>query len=380
VKTWGKEAVRTAAGALALVAVASCRQAQVPEIRIGVLGTFTGPYADISGTPTAQGAALAVKVFDTLRINGVLCRVTLVSRDFDDRADAAASAARALINQERVIALIGPQFSRHAIPVAVVAEDSRIPMITPMSSNPAVTAGRRFVFRLAFLDDVQGPVLARFAREDLHARSAAVLYDISTAYSRDLADRFRETFTKNGGTVSAFETYTADRAEDFGPQLQRIARAAPEVLFLPNFPDAIARQVPQLQNARIRATLLGGDSWDPQSLPTLAASQRAFVTNQWRSDLPLPAARDFVARYRAEYHAEPRAAAAMTYDAMQILLAAIARAGTDPDRLRDAIAATHEHAGAAGVVSFDGHADPRRAVAVSRIQPGTIETVRLVEP
>src|SRR4029077_7162607 len=97
-----------------------------------------------------------------IELAGRRYRVTLVPRDFDDRADAAATAARALINQERVVALVGPQFSRHAIPVAVLADDARIPMISPMSSNPSTTAGHRYVFRLAFLDDVQGTVLARY--------------------------------------------------------------------------------------------------------------------------------------------------------------------------------------------------------------------------
>src|SRR5205085_396427 len=83
---------------------------------------------------------------------------------------------------------------------------------------------------LAFLDDLQGRILARFARETLHARRAAVLYDISTAYSRDIAERFRAEFAALGGTVAAFETYTADQATQFGPQLRRVAAAAPHVL------------------------------------------------------------------------------------------------------------------------------------------------------
>ena len=377
--TW-RQASLGAAGALALAAVAACKASAPHEIRIGVLATFSGPYADISGTPTSQGASLAVKDVGQLIIRGIPHRVTLVRRDFEDRADAAASAARSLINQERVIAIVGPQFSRHAVPVAVVAEDSRVPMISPMSSNPETTAGRRFVFRLAFLDDVQGAVLARFAREQLHARTAAVLYDVSTAYSRELAERFRDAFVRAGGAVRPFESYTADRAEDFSPQLARISRAAPDVLFLPNFPDAVARQITQLQRQRVHATLLGGDSWDPQTMPPLEDEQQAFVTNQWRSDLPWPEAKSFVDRYRAEYHGEPRAAAAMTYDAVRILLAAIAKAGTDPEQIRNAIAATHDWAGASGKVSFDGRADPRRAVAVSRIQPGMLQTVQLVEP
>jgi branched-chain amino acid transport system substrate-binding protein len=377
-------ALRCTAGILALSVAAACREsprAAPPEIRIGLLATFTGPFAGISGVPTRQGAELAVRDAAPVTIDGVPHTVVLVPQDFDDRADAAASAAQALINQQRVVAIVGPQFSRHAIPASVVAENSRVPMISPMSSNPATTASKAYVFRLAFLDNLQGTILARYALGDLRARTAAVLYDISTAYSRDIAERFRAEFISGGGRVAAFESYTADQATDFRRQIQRIRQAAPDVIFLPNFPDAVNRQVPQLQQAGILTPLLGGDSWDPQTLPPLRGRQRAFVTNQWRPDIPLEAARRFVQRYRQVWDAEPRATAAMTYDAVGMILDAIRRGGSlDPDSIRAALAATKDHTGAAGVISFDGGHDPRRAVAVSEIRGHTLHTMRLVEP
>lgn len=361
-----------------------CRGGAPPEIRIGLLANFTGPYADASGRPTLNGARLALltaRVRGEVVLDGKRYRVTLVERDFEDRADAAASAARALINQEHVIALIGPQFSRHAIPVAVLAEDAQVPMISPMSSNPAVTAGKRFVFRLAFLDDVQGDVLARFATVDLRARRAAVLYDISTAYSRELAERFRRAFERGGGVVAAFETYTADRAQDFRPQLARIRAARADLLLLPNFPDAVARQIVQARQLGVRAVFLGSDSWDPQAVP-LPPGDTAYVTNQWRPDLPSPAAQRFVTLYRQTYGAEPRAAAAMTFDAVGILLESVRRArGTDPESLRVAIASLDGYEGASGTLGFAGRQDPRRGVGVSAVRAGgRFTTVRIIQP
>ncbi len=364
-----------------LLAVPSCRDSSPPELRIGLLATFTGPYGEISGLPTREGAVLAARLAGPVTIAGRRYRVTFHERDFADRADAAAGAARALINQQRVVALVGPQFSRHAIPVAVLAENARVPMISPMSSNPAVTAGKRFVFRLAFLDDVQGAVLARFAREDLRARTAAVLYDVTTAYSRDLAERFRRAFTGGGGRIVGFEAYTADRLAELDAPLRRIAARAPDVLFLPNFADGVAEQIPRIQRLGIRARLLGSDSWDPPSMPALNPGQEAYVTNQWRPDIPRDSARAFGPRFREAYGVEPRATAAMTYDAVRILLDAIRRANSvAPDAVRDAIAATRGYDGASGLVSFDGRADPVRSVAVSRVLGPTLVTARIVEP
>jgi branched-chain amino acid transport system substrate-binding protein len=375
---------RPAVVALSLTAAClalSCRFGAPREVRIGLLATFTGPFAEVSGIPTRQGAQLAVdEAGGTVQVGRHRYRITLVEGTFDDRADAAAAAARALINQQGVVALIGPQFSRHAIPVSLLAEDARVPMISPMSSNPATTAGRQYVFRLAFLDDVQGAVMALFATENLHARTAAVLYDVATAYSRDLAGRFRDAFVAHGGRVSAFESYTTDRMGDIDAQVRRVVAAHADVLFLPNFPDAVALQVQRLQAAGFRGTLVGSDSWDPIALPPLRGI-RAFVTNQWRPDLPAEGARRFNSEFRRVYGVEPRATGALTYDAVRILLGALRRAGTlDPDSVRAAIAATAGYDGASGTITFAGRADPARSVAVSEIKDRSLETVRLVAP
>jgi branched-chain amino acid transport system substrate-binding protein len=368
--------------AMVVLGAAACGGGAPPELRVGVLATFAGPFAEVSGIPTREGAQLAVReAGDVVDIGERRYRIVLVERGFDDRADAASSAARALINQERVVALIGPQFSRHAIPAAVMAENAGVPMISPMSSNPATTAGKRFVFRLAFLDDVQGPLLARFSRTALHARTGAVLYDVSAAYSRDLAEHFRQAFTAAGGRIAAFESYTTDRQEDVRAQIARIAATRPDVLFLPSFPDALRHQVPLLQQFGVRAHLLGSDSWDPGAPPPLAQGQRAFVMAQWRPDQPGAETARFRTGYRAAFGTEPRTTAAMTYDAMRILLAALRRAGsTDPERLRDAIAATDGYEGAAGVFSFGGRSDPERAAGIAEIVDGRPITVEMVAP
>ena len=130
----------------AVVTVFGCRPQgePPPEFRVGVLATLTGPRAKSSGEATVNGARLAVDAVNAVGgvdVGGVPHRIVLVVRDHADRADAATAAARTLINQERVDALVGPQLSEHAIPVARLAEEAGVPMITPMSTNPE-TIGR----------------------------------------------------------------------------------------------------------------------------------------------------------------------------------------------------------------------------------------------
>ncbi|MGH9392418.1 MAG: ABC transporter substrate-binding protein, partial [Vicinamibacteria bacterium] len=223
---------------LALSAAASCvTEPPAPEIRIGLLALLSGIPEETSGRPSVEGAELAVLLANEaggIRIGGVPHRVKLIVKAYDDRPDSAISVARALVNQSRIDVLVGPQFSRHAIPVAIVAEEAEIPMVSPMSSSPATTAGRRFVFRLAALDEVQGRAMGEFAAGDLGARRAAVLYDISTDYSRSLAEAFRGAFEERAGSIVAFESFARDEPLDYRARLDRIAAADPDVLYLPN--------------------------------------------------------------------------------------------------------------------------------------------------
>jgi branched-chain amino acid transport system substrate-binding protein len=128
--------------ALTLSAAACVKDPPAAEIRIGLLVLLSGVPAETSGYPSIEGAELAVREANEkggIRIGGVAHAVTLIVRAYDDRPDSATSVARALVNQFRIDVLVGPQFSRHAIPVAIVAEDAEIPMVSPMSSSPVTT-------------------------------------------------------------------------------------------------------------------------------------------------------------------------------------------------------------------------------------------------
>jgi len=362
-----------------------CTAAPPPrEIRVGVLATLEGIQKETSGMPSIRGAQLAVDDVNErggVEIDGQSHRVTLIVKGYEDRPDSAASVARALINQERIDALIGPQFSRHAIAVATVAENARIPMLSPMSSNPATTDGKEFVFRLAFLDDVQGAVMGEFAAVELEAKRAAILYDHSTAYGRDLAAVFRTTFEANGGQVVAFESYPRDAAAIYSEQMERIRDQAPEVLYLPNDTQFVRPQIEQARSFGIEATVLGGDTWDVAALKSMPGVEGAFVAHQWHRDFDTPEARRFVEHYEQENSEAPRVTAAMTFDAVTLLLESIERTGSlAPDAIRDALKRTKNFRGATGVIHFDGKTDPDRSVAISEIRHGESTLFRVVDP
>jgi branched-chain amino acid transport system substrate-binding protein len=278
--------------------------------------------------------------------------------------------------------MVGSSFSRNAIPSGEVAERAGIPMISPGSTHPRTTAGRRYVFRVAFVDSFQGRVMARFARDRLGFSTAAVLYDVADAYSRNIAELFRRVFEEAGGRVVAFEPFTSGES-DFRPQLERIRDAEPEAVFLPNFTADLPAQGRQLRRLGIDAVLLGSDSW----LAELARHPEldgAFFTRSWHHDLAgsSPEAEAFRERYRQLHGSEPDEQAALTYDAFGLLFAALADAPRPaPEAIREALARIDGYRGLTGPISYRGRGgDPMKNVAIVRIEDGEIRLFELVEP
>lgn len=359
---------------LPCLAATACgsRPAPTPEVAIGVLASLTGARVRISGESTRDGAELAAREINDaggVDIGGVRHRVRIVFADVGEATDQATSAAQTLLTRPEIVALVGPQYSRNALPVAALAENAHVPMITPMASQPAVTAGRRWVFRIAFTDDAQAAALARWARNGLHAGRAAMLYEESAAYSRGIAEGFAAAFGAAGGRVVARETYTRDNADDFAAAMRRLRAARPDVLLLPNELPDDTLQLRQAGDAGLRAPVLLPDVVDPGIMSAIPTPGGVYTTHHWYAEGTAPETRAFVARFDRVMHHPPNATAASTYDAVHLLADALHRAGsTAPDALRDAIAATTGFRGATGPLDFHGRQDPPKAAVVLRLE------------
>ena len=341
-------------------------------------------FGQTSGHPTVRGAELAVNEINDaggVLIDGEPHQLRLVVEEHEQRGESAASKARLLINRDGVNAIVGPQTSATAIPVAKVADLAGVPMISPMSSNALTTSARQFAFRLAFLDEMQGTVLAQYSITEGGATTAAVLFDEALKYASGLAKTFRGAFESAGGTVVAYESYTTDAAETFSDQLKRIAAADPDVLFLPNITTVDSIQMVEARALGVRATFIGSDSWDMQRLRVLDAAEGAVISHQWHYESPTPAVVAFLDRFDAAYGRVPRTTAAMTYDAVGVLSEALGMAGTaEAGAIRDALRSVNGYTGVTGTISFLGGHDPERSVVISTIRDGEIVVVGPVEP
>ncbi|MCP4656725.1 MAG: ABC transporter substrate-binding protein [bacterium] len=353
--------------------------AERAEIRIGILVDSSDR---VSSVQAANLALAAVKDAGGLDVGGEKRQVVLIVEDTKRMPGEAMDAARRTI-QQNVVAVVGPNRSREAIPVANVAENARVPMISPESTHPQMTAGNDYAFRVSFTDPFQGRVMAGFAVEELHISTAAVLYDVANIYNRDIAAAFKEAMEAAGGQVVAFESYTTGD-QDFRPQLQRVRDGKPEALFLPNSDADVAVQAKQARRLGIDAVILGSDAWSPGDITHHPELEGSFVSGPWNPDLADENAqiRTFIAAYRRAYDRDPTNTAALTYDAFGLLFQAIRSAGqADPERIRQALAQIENYRGVTGTITYRGTGgDPQKHVVIIQIKQGKIVPFQKVKP
>jgi branched-chain amino acid transport system substrate-binding protein len=306
----------------------------------------------------------------------------LIVEDNEDKAESAAAAAQKLISQNNVLAIIGPNASGNAIPAARICEDAGVIMISPWSTNPKTTEAKKFVFRACFIDDFQGQVMAKFARENLKATTAAVLYDVASEYNKGIAEFFKQFFEAAGGKVVAFESYTKGD-KDFSSQLTNIKIANPGVLFLPNYYDEVPLQVKQARRLGITCPIIGSDSWGSAELLKLGGADLhgAYFSTHYAPDIATPTAQKFIQDYEAKYGKKPDDVAALTYDAGRLLCAAITQAGAlDRKKVRDAMASVKEFQGVTGHMKFQGTCDPVKSAVILQIKDGKFNYFSAVQP
>ncbi|MGB0560571.1 MAG: ABC transporter substrate-binding protein [Spirulinaceae cyanobacterium] len=371
---WSRRSVLTLLG-FGIATACQRRPDAPPPLKIGLLVPLTEAAAATDGEPTVQAAELAIAHLNAqggIQVAGQPRSLTMVVRDMTDSPDQAVAAARELVNDPAVVAIVGLPISHTAIPVAQFLDTVPLPTLSTTSTSPETTANTRHIFRVAFVDDFQGLVLAQFARQTLQATTAAALYDISSVYNRGLAKTFETAFEELGGQMVATETYTGDRAADFRPQLQRIKAQAPDVLLLPNYLSDLRLQTEQVRDLDLEVTLLGGDAWDDFRLE--ASRDRyegAYYTTMWYADRTRKPVVDFLQAYAATYDDTPNVNAVLAYDAIYLLAQAIESQGqTTPEAIRQGLASLQEFPGVSGTISYAGTGDPNRTVFVLHIQGG----------
>lgn len=351
-------------------------------IKIGEYGSLTGSTATF-GDSTKKGIDLAIEEINAA--GGVKGRqLEVLVEDDEGKPEAAAAVVQKLIDQDKVVAVLGEVASSRSLAAAPICQRAGVPMITPSSTNPKVTEVGDYIFRVCFIDEFQGKVMAQVAKDELKAATAAILTDQKNDYSVGLAGFFKTYFTAAGGTIVAEESY-AEGDKDFNGILTKVKSANPDVIVIPGYYNDVGLIAQQARAQGVNQPLLGGDGWESPKLlegaGAPAALEGAYYVNHYATTSPKPEIQNFVSKYKAKYGNEPDSIAALAYDACKLLADAMGRApslkGSD---IRDHVASVQAFPGVCGAITFDANRNPVKPATVLKIADGKAVFVREIEP
>jgi len=349
-------------------------------ILVGHFGSMTGSEATF-GQSTDNGIRLAVK--EQNAAGGVKGRMIEI-KTYDDqgKSQEAGTAVTRLITDDKVAAVLGEVASSLSLAGGRVAQQYGVPMISPSSTNPQVTQIGDKIFRVCFLDPFQGWVEAKFARETLKANTAAILYDQAQAYSKGLAQYFKEAFVQMGGTITTEQAFTGGD-QDFSAQLTTIRQTNPDVILVPGYYTDAGNVAIQVRKLGIKAPLLGGDGWDSTQLAAIGkdAIEGSYFSNHYSFQEKRPEVENFVSKYEAAHGQKPDGLAALGYDAARLLFDAMGRAASlDGTALAKAIAETKDFPGVTGKITIDAERNAKKSAVIVQMKGGIPVYVTTIEP
>jgi branched-chain amino acid transport system substrate-binding protein len=364
----------------ALTFASPTKAADEGPIKIGHFGSLTGKEAAF-GTASRKGIILAIEEINAA--GGLLGRpVEYVGEDIQSKSGESATAVKKLLSRDKVVAILGGNPSSNSLEAAPLCQNAKIPMMAISSTNPKVTQVGSYIFRICFIDPFQGAVLAKFARDHLHARRIALLTPV-TPYGIGLSNALRQRFTELGGEVVIEQKY-AEGDKDFKAQLTTIRTLQPDVIAATGYYTEAALICKQARELGLTVPVIGGDGWEAPQLAELGgkAVEGTYYSTHYSASNDAPEVQAFVRKFRARWDNEvPEAVAALGYDAMMLYADAIRRAGTtDGPSLRAAIAATKDFPGVTGRTTIDEQRNSSKPAVILTIRNGKTEFVAAVAP
>ncbi|MGE5593453.1 MAG: ABC transporter substrate-binding protein [Betaproteobacteria bacterium] len=318
-------------------------------IKIGLHAPLTGAAA-ADGLSVKQSVELAVKqINDAGGIKGRPIQLVV----YDDRADAkeAVAVAYKLIEQDKVVAVVGGSYSAPMRAVAPIYQQAGIPMVAGFAVHPDITRAGDFVFRCGMLGPIEGAAAGEVAGNVLKAKTACLM-TMDNDFGRALAEGFRKQAGELGVKILWESLYPLGE-QDFTPYITRLKQLNPDVVFTSGYYNEAAQFCKQAKGLGLKAQILGEEGFDSPKFIEIAgkASEGVIIVTNLNRDDTRPVAKAFIEDYRKLYKMEPDMVGASNFDALLVIADALRRAGsTDPKAIRDAIAATKDLQGATGVI------------------------------
>ncbi len=363
---------------LSTVFLLSACGSSVDSVKLGVIGPLTGDYS-MYGLAVENGAKLAA---DEINAAGGVLGLDLEIIAYDSKGDPTegVNAYNRLRDEDEIDALIGGTFSGVTLAIKELAKEDNMPVLTPTATNPDVTLEAGNVFRACYTDSYQGTVAAVFANEstEIGASKAAVLYNRDDAYSEGLAMAFIAEFETRGTVVETLTFGAGD--DDYSSVLDVIAASDAEVVFLPGYVAEVGAILTQADNKAIDIPFVGGDGWDGIEADYASVAEGNYFGNHYAKSDEAQVVVDFVANYEASFGDSPNALAALAYDAVYAMVAAMEDAeSTDADLIIAALAGLDYQNAVTGSIRFDANGDPIKSITMIQIVSGEHLVIDKVE-
>lgn len=343
-------------------------------IKIGTLGPLTGNIATY-GVSTKHGVEIAVdEINNAGGIDGK--KVEIISEDTRGDQTEAANAVTKLIQQDKVIAIVGGVISSETLTAGPIANDAKVVMISSSSTASGIPEVGPYIFRNCLSDEVQAAQLAEYAIKEMGFKNFAIMYT-NNDYGVSLKDAF-EKKARELANVLTVETYN-DGDNDFRPQLTKIKSLNPDALYIAGYYTEAAKIAQQAKEQGLNVQILGADGFYSPKLLELGgeAVEGVVFTAGFFPDDPSEAVQNFVKAYREKFNAEPDMFAAQAYDAAKILLTAIKNAkGQGGEVLQAEMAKTKDFPGITGITSFTENGDALKDVLILKVENGKFVKIR----
>lgn len=342
-------------------------------IKIGVFEPQTGENGG-GGLQEVYGIRYANQQFPTVKVGDKEYKIELVEADNKSDKTEAVTAAQSLISAGCSV-ILGSYGSGVSIAAGEIFSDAQVPAIGCSCTNPQVTLGNDFYYRVCFLDPFQGTVMANYAAQD-GAKTAAVITQLGDDYSSGLGNFFKNAFVKLVGedSIVAEEQFQTNQT-DFKAILTNIKAANPDVIFAPSSIATAPLIIKQARELGITAKIMAGDTWENGSIIENAGADAEGVTLSTffdEGDTSNAVATDFIKGFKEYLVANGQdeiipAVSALGYDAYLAAVKAIETAGsTDPVAIRDALKGV-EFEGVTGAISFDENGDANKDKAFIKV-------------
>ncbi len=358
--------------------------AQEQIVKIGHVAPLSGPIAHL-GKDNENGAKMAIDELNAkgVSIGGKKIKFELVAEDDASDPKQGTAVAQKLVD-EKVKGVIGHLNSGTTIPASKIYNDDGIPQISPSATNPKYTRqGFKTAFRVV-ADDVQlGGVLGKYAVKDLKGKAIAVIDD-RTAYGQGVADEFDKAVKAAGGVVVGRE-YTTDKATDFMPILTTLKAKKPDIIFFGGMDAVGGPMLKQMKSLGITSKFMGGDGICTSELAKLAGdalldgqvvcAEAGGVEGNQKKGMD-----DFGVKYQKRFNSEVKLYAPYVYDAINLMVAAMVKAGSyEPAKYLPVLAQTTGYKGITGTISFDNKGDIKNgALTVYTFKAGKRDVIAIV--